>query len=130
MRALLDRLGIQAENPGLYMGGPQATTGELVHSTNPTTGEVIASVRLATKEDYERCTANSEKVFKCWRMLPAPKRGEIVREMGNALREHKEDLGALVSLEVGKSLPRATERSRSRSTLQTSPWVSPVNSTA
>ena len=104
MRALLDRLGIQAENPGLYMGGPQATTGELVHSTNPTTGEVIASVRLATKEDYERCTANSEKVFKCWRMLPAPKRGEIVREMGNALREHKEDLGALVSLEVGKIL--------------------------
>jgi len=104
MRTLLDRLGIQPENPGLYIGGPQPTTGELVHSTNPTTGETIASVRLASREDYERCTQESVRVFNEWRMLPAPKRGEIVREMGNALRDHKDDLGALVSLEVGKIL--------------------------
>ena len=104
MRALLDRLGIRPENSGLYIGGPQPTTGELVHSTNPTTGEIIASIRMANKADYERCTANSAEVFKRWRMVPAPKRGDIVREMGNALREHKDDLGALVSLEVGKIL--------------------------
>ena len=104
MSTLLERLGIQAENPGLYIGGPQNTSGELVESTNPTTGEVIASVRLANQQDYENCTAEAVRVFREWRMLPAPKRGEIVREMGNALREHKEDLGALVSLEVGKIL--------------------------
>jgi len=104
MSTLLERLGIQAENPGLYIGGPQSTSGEIVESTNPTTGEVIASIRLATREDYEKCTAEAVRVFQEWRMLPAPKRGEIVREMGNALREHKEDLGALVSLEVGKIL--------------------------
>ena len=104
MSTLLERLGIQAENPGLYIGGPQTTSGDLVESTNPTTGEVIASIRLANAQDYENCTKEAVRVFHEWRMLPAPKRGEIVREMGNALREHKEDLGALVSLEVGKIL--------------------------
>lgn len=102
MNALLARLGIQAENSGFQMGGPQPTSGELVHSTNPTTGETIASIRLATLEDYEKCTAEAERLFREWRMVPAPKRGEIVREMGNALRDNKDDLGALISLEVGK----------------------------
>jgi aldehyde dehydrogenase (NAD+) len=102
MNSLLARLGIQSENSGFQMGGPQPTSGELVHSTNPTTGETIASIRLATLDDYERCTAEAERLFQEWRMVPAPKRGDIVREMGNALRENKDDLGALISLEVGK----------------------------
>ena len=98
MNSLLARLGIHAENSGFQMGGPQPTSGELVHSTNPTTGETIASIRLATLDDYERCTAEAERLFQEWRMVPAPKRGDIVREMGNALRENKDDLGALISL--------------------------------
>lgn len=102
MNSLLARLGIQSENSGFQMGGPQPTSGELVHSTNPTTGETIASIRLATLDDYERCTAEAERLFQEWRMVPAPKRGDIVREMGNALRANKDDLGALISLEVGK----------------------------
>ena len=102
MHDFLSRLGIQPENSGAWTPNPQPTTGRLVASTDPASGETIASVRLASVQDYEACVAEAQRAFAAWRTVPAPKRGDIVREMGNAMREHKDDLGRLVTLEVGK----------------------------
>ncbi|MCH2136659.1 MAG: aldehyde dehydrogenase family protein [Phycisphaerales bacterium] len=74
-------------------------------STNPATGEVLGAVRLQTREEYEAVIERAAIVQRHWRMLPAPKRGELVRRIGNAFREHEEDLGRLVTLEMGKILP-------------------------
>lgn len=71
---------------------------------SPTDGKTIASVRFATADNYNQAVVTAQKAFVNWRTIPAPKRGEIVREIGNALRENKESLGALVSYEMGKSL--------------------------
>jgi aldehyde dehydrogenase (NAD+) len=71
---------------------------------NPADGSELAQVRLASAEDYERTVAKSIDVFQRWRMFPAPKRGQIVREIGDELRRHKDDLGTLVTLEMGKIL--------------------------
>jgi aldehyde dehydrogenase (NAD+) len=105
MTDLLSRLGLSEINSGAWAGGALDTSGgELVASENPTTGETIASVALASPEHYEQVVAAAQDAFLRWRMLPAPKRGEIVREMGDAMRQHKDDLGRLVTLEVGKIL--------------------------
>lgn len=105
MHAFLSRLGIEEINSGAAASdGFIDTKGRVVDSVDPATGEVIASVRLASVEDYERVVSDASEVFVRWRMLPAPKRGEIVRQVGEALREHKADLGRLVTLEVGKLL--------------------------
>jgi aldehyde dehydrogenase (NAD+) len=69
---------------------------------NPATGEVLARVAQATPDQYERVAESAVETFQRWRMLPAPKRGEFVRELGNALREKRDELGALVTLEMGK----------------------------
>jgi len=100
----LSRLGIESENPGAFAGEWIHTSGRSFESVNPTTGEPIATLNMASKQDYERVAARSLKAFRVWRTWPAPRRGEIVRQVGLALREHKEDLGRLVSLEVGKIL--------------------------
>jgi len=78
-------------------------TDEII-SYNPTNGQELGRVKLASAEDYDRIADNSVRVFERWRMLPAPKRGEIVREIGNALREKKDELGRLVTAEMGKIL--------------------------
>jgi aldehyde dehydrogenase (NAD+) len=102
---VLSRLGLEPVNPGAAgASGFLDTAGGEIASINPTTGEPLARVRLASRADYETVVTDAARVFKEWRMLPAPKRGEIVRQMGDALRAHKDDLGALVSLEVGKVL--------------------------
>ncbi|HXF27448.1 MAG TPA: aldehyde dehydrogenase family protein, partial [Bryobacteraceae bacterium] len=77
--------------------------GELA-SVNPATGEELARVPMATAEEYDRVIANAAEIFEKWRMVPAPVRGQIVREIGGELRKHKDDLGALVTLEMGKIL--------------------------
>ena len=103
MSAILRELGIDAINSGVcgadWVDKPGGK--ELV-SINPTTGEAIATVMQADAADYERTTAEAHEAFKRWRSVPAPKRGEVIRELGNALREKKAALGALVSLEMGK----------------------------
>jgi aldehyde dehydrogenase (NAD+) len=103
--ALLSKLHIRDVNPGACVGpdGWIAAPGgaELV-SYNPTTGEPIARVIQATPEAYEQVVSAAVEAFRTWRMVPAPKRGEMVRDLGNALRELKEPLGDLVSLEMGK----------------------------
>ena len=101
---ILDSLGIEAENHGAFDGEWIPTHGERLESINPTTGETIAAVRMATLEDYERVAAVTVEAFREWRTWPAPRRGEIVRQIGEELREHKEDLGQLVTLEMGKIL--------------------------
>jgi aldehyde dehydrogenase (NAD+) len=105
MNDVLARLGIQDINPGAWAGASlPSLDGEVVVSTNPTTGEVLASIRLASVEDYSVVVDRAQEVFERWRKVPAPKRGEIVRQMGEAMRAHKDDLGALVTMEVGKIL--------------------------
>ena len=104
MLDFLTRLGLKEVNYGAASCGPIETSGREVVSYNPTTGEAIASVRLAGLDEYEQVVTKAQQAFTRWRMLPAPKRGEIVRQVGEALREHKDDLGRLITLEVGKLL--------------------------
>jgi aldehyde dehydrogenase (NAD+) len=101
---VLDALGVEPENPGAFDGEWFQTHGERVESLNPATGEPIAAVRLATAADYERVAAVTLEAFREWRTWPAPRRGEIVRQLSEELRRHKDDLGRLVTLEVGKVL--------------------------
>ncbi|HED64924.1 MAG TPA: aldehyde dehydrogenase family protein [Planctomycetes bacterium] len=100
----LQELGIGPENQGAYNGEWLNCGGELVETKNPATGEVIAKVRQATAAEYEACVGAAHEAFQRWREVPAPKRGEIVRRMGNAMREKKHALGSLISLEMGKIL--------------------------
>ncbi len=101
MSGVLESLGVEEVNAGV--SGGAAHGGELP-SINPANGAKLARVRMATAEDYERVVAEAAEVFARWRMMPAPRRGEIVREIGDELRAHKDDLGALVTLEMGKIL--------------------------
>ena len=104
MNDLLRQLGLGAINPGTWCGN-EATedkTAGLIDSINPTTGEVIASVRNTSKAEYERVIARAEASFAAWSRIPAPVRGNAVRLIGNALREHRDALSALVTLENGK----------------------------
>src|SRR5882762_635805 len=95
---VLERLGIEPVNFRGSAGGSE------IASINPATGQEIARVRLATAGDYEKVVSQAIEVFERWRMLPAPKRGQIVREIGDELRLFKDDLGMLVTLEMGKIL--------------------------
>jgi len=103
--AVLRDLGIQAVNSGGSTGSSWwsgRNDGSLISSINPSTGEQIAGVYPCSSEDYQRIIKESVEAFRTWRMVPAPRRGEIVRLIGQALREKKDQLGTLVSLEVGK----------------------------
>lgn len=102
---LLEKFGIHQAHSGVFAGdwitkpgGPE------FDSLNPSDGKVIASVMCASSKNYEQVMAKAEEGFKKWRGVPAPKRGEIIREVGIALRKHKKDLGLLITLETGKIL--------------------------
>ncbi len=100
---LLIRLGISEINSGATSGTDWfETKGDLTSSSTPITGEEIAKVKNASLDDYEKLVTRAQSAFKVWRKMPAPKRGDIVRQIGMALRESKDDLGKLVSLEMGK----------------------------
>ncbi len=100
----LKNLGIQESNLGSSTGTTWLDSGAAsLASFSPADGKKIASVQLATEETYEAVVAQALVAFETWRNVPAPKRGDIVREIGNALREVKADLGKLVSYEMGKS---------------------------
>ncbi|MCY7410023.1 MAG: aldehyde dehydrogenase family protein [Chitinophagales bacterium] len=79
------------------------TTGEIIESYSPVDGKLIGKIKTASRGDYEKVIATAEKAFSEWRKIPAPKRGEVVRQIGDELRKHKESLGMLVSYEMGKS---------------------------
>ncbi|MGB4448387.1 MAG: aldehyde dehydrogenase family protein [Cloacibacterium sp.] len=101
---VLKNLGIKAENKGTSTGGKWFATGKVIEIYSPVDGNLIAKVTASSKKDYEKVIEEAEKAFKEFRLMPAPKRGEIVRQFGDKLRKHKEDLGKLVSYEMGKSL--------------------------
>ncbi len=101
MQDFLQRLGIEEMNPGGFAGSWIGSGPEL-EVTTPVDGSVIAYVRQVTEEEYEKIADRAHKAFLEWRRVPAPRRGEVVRQLGNALREAKRDLGRLVSLEMGK----------------------------
>jgi len=102
---ILEKLNLQAVNSGACHGDWIAEPGgALLPSLCPATGEPLAAVRMAAPADYEAVMTRASTTFAAWRMIPAPKRGQIIREIGNELRAHKQDLGALVSLEMGKIL--------------------------
>ena len=105
MQTILSRLGIVSDNAGTSTGLScwHSETKRLT-SVSPVDGQPIASVTTTTPEDYERVVQTAEKAFRTWRNWPAPRRGEVVRQIGEALRARKTDLGTLVSYEMGKSL--------------------------
>jgi aldehyde dehydrogenase (NAD+) len=108
MRDILASLGLSDVNCGAWSqdgGWSKDTSGPLIESINPATGELLGKVRSATAADYERVIVSSRKAFEQWRMVPAPKRGEAVRLIGEELRAHKSALGSLVTLETGKIKP-------------------------
>ncbi|WP_372648079.1 aldehyde dehydrogenase family protein [Draconibacterium sp.] len=99
----LKQLGISEVNNGVCTGTEWKTTsGAAVESFSPSDGELIATVNQATAADYHEVVEKAKDAFKVWRMVPAPKRGEIVRQIGLELRKYKEPLGKLVSYEMGK----------------------------
>ncbi|MAB89284.1 MAG: aldehyde dehydrogenase family protein [Planctomycetes bacterium] len=104
MNELLKSLGISEVNHAAHDGAEWIETpgGDELVSYNPTTGEKLATIVQANEETYEKLLERAQAGFAKWRSMPAPARGEVVRQMGNALREHKEALGKLVSLEMGK----------------------------
>ncbi len=106
--AILAKLGLTAVNPGVSTGVDDwalTADAELLTSYDPTTGQPIAAVQLATEAAYERVAGTAAARFLSWREGPAPKRGDLVRDLGEALRRVKEPLGDLVSLEMGKIRP-------------------------
>lgn len=101
----LASLKIQANNAGVSTGKTWInTTGTAIQSHSPVDGKLIGTVQPADPKSYEAVIAKAEEAFQAWRQWPAPKRGEIVRQIGEALRQYKEPLGKLVSYEMGKSL--------------------------
>ncbi len=101
--ALFRRLGLEAVNPGVFCGQWRGS-GKTIRSVSTVDGQELARVRTATPAEYELTLRAAEKAFATWRHLPAPKRGEIIRQFGNELRAAKQDLGQLVTLEAGKIL--------------------------
>lgn len=104
MNEILQRLGLSDDNPGTWLGSNslEDKSAPLIESVNPANGEVIASVRSTTLAEYDTLIAHARESFRSWRKVPAPARGEAIRLVGNALRDHKDALGSLVSLEMGK----------------------------
>jgi aldehyde dehydrogenase (NAD+) len=104
-KKIFKTLGLASRLKGASCGGEWfASSGDLIEVRSPATGELLAKVEQAGAEDYERLLQQAQAGFREWRQLPAPKRGEIVRQIGEALRQKKEMLGRLVSLEMGKIL--------------------------
>ncbi len=104
-KEFLKKLGLKTRNQGAWTGQQDVTgSRRYLDSHSPVDGAYIGSVSITTREQYDTVMATAESAFKVWREMPAPKRGEIVRQFGDVLRQYKEPLGRLVSYEMGKSL--------------------------
>ncbi len=105
MKSLLEKLGIEEVNQGALSGLDRLDCkGEILESISPIDGRILARIRQADSAAYDKVAQTARAAFMQWRDVPAPKRGEVVRRIGNAFRERKKDLGALISLEMGKIL--------------------------
>ncbi|RMD83803.1 MAG: aldehyde dehydrogenase family protein [Candidatus Dadabacteria bacterium] len=106
MKELLTKLDIQDINSGCYSGRWHECDGDkILESTSPIDGKLIAKVKVPSKEDYEEVVGAAMETFLSWRSVPAPKRGLLVRDIGDELRAKKELLGRLITVEMGKILP-------------------------
>jgi aldehyde dehydrogenase (NAD+) len=101
MRSVLEKLGIGEETLGAF-DGEWRGGGAVIEKYSPIDGKLLARVRTASEEDYERTVTRAQEAFAKWRVTPGPVRGETVRQLGNALREAKSDLAKLVTMEMGK----------------------------
>jgi aldehyde dehydrogenase (NAD+) len=102
---ILKQLGLSAVNSGTYLGNGEwskTTDAGVIESINPTTNQLIAKVHASSESDYDTIVERAQAAFQIWRTTPAPRRGEAIRLCGEALRRHKDALGTLVSLEMGK----------------------------
>ena len=104
LNSILDALDIKQLNYGTSTGSKWTNSNEIINSFSPVDGKKIGSVSITTKEEFEQVINTASSAFKTWRLMPAPQRGEIVRQFGDRLRELKNPLGKLVSYEMGKSL--------------------------
>jgi aldehyde dehydrogenase (NAD+) len=102
MNGILEKFDLQGELSGTGSGSWLGCSGDVLESTTPIDGSLLGRVRCASRDDYETVVTRSEQAFRQWREVPAPGRGEIVRQIGQALRDAREDLGTLLSLEMGK----------------------------
>lgn len=100
---ILASLGIQSKNDGTAIGQKWSASSHYIGSSSPIKNQHLAEVNTTTESDYHKVVDAAQQAFVDWRKVPAPQRGEYIRQFGNVLREKKEDLGALVSLEMGKS---------------------------
>ena len=98
------KLGLKRNNPGTSTGQESFSSRKYIRSHSPVDGALIGSVSQTTREQYDEVVEQAQAAFRVWREIPAPKRGEIVRQYGEALRQYKDPLGRLVSYEMGKSL--------------------------
>ena len=104
IKTCLNILGLNQKNNGTSTGIVSFPSSKSIDSISPVDGKKIGSVSETSFQDYNKVIETATSAFKFWRKLPAPKRGEIVRQFGNSLRDLKEPLGTLVSYEMGKSL--------------------------
>jgi len=104
MQDILNSLGLAATNPGSWLGSQplEDSSAALIESINPANNEVIASVRASTQAEYDQIVSAARDAAIEWRKIPAPARGDAIRRLGNALREKKDALGSLVTMEMGK----------------------------
>ncbi|HEU0305601.1 MAG TPA: aldehyde dehydrogenase family protein [Lysobacter sp.] len=105
---VLTALGLTENESGTYLGSDQWSATRdagVLEPVNPTTGEVLGRVQASSKADYDTIVERAQAAFKVWRTTPAPRRGEAIRLCADALRTHKDALGSLVALEMGKSKP-------------------------
>ena len=103
IKEALEQLGVNDINDGTSTGSNNFSGGDFIESHSPVDGQLIGKVKTTTADDYEKVMEAATSAFKTWRIMPAPQRGEIVRQFGEKLREKKEALGKLVSYEMGKS---------------------------
>lgn len=103
IKEALEQLGVKDINEGTSTGSDWFSNGEIIESYSPVDGSLIGKVKTTTHVDFEQMMNVATSAFKTWRIMPAPQRGEIVRQFGEKLREQKEALGKLVSYEMGKS---------------------------
>ena len=102
MKSILEKLDVTGIQQGASTGLPLDCSGPEIPAVSPINGEVVGTIRAASRENYEKLVVQAVKAFRFWRNVPAPRRGEIVRQIALALREHKQELGAMVSLDTGK----------------------------
>ncbi|NNJ54789.1 MAG: aldehyde dehydrogenase family protein [Bacteroidia bacterium] len=103
IQVALKELGVKSLNEGTSTGSNNFSNGDIIESYSPVDGQLIGKVKTTTQDDYMKVMEAATNAFNYWRTMPAPQRGEIVRQFGEKLREKKEALGKLVSYEMGKS---------------------------